>query len=720
MSVDTPSCPRCPNEVICDLTTIVALPNYWGYKKHKGYIQMLRCPDQYCCERSGDCNSIDTCNTGRTGILCGRCTDELTESLFSANCFSMDKCYTLLFGLLYAGCVVIYSIFLGIFKDVKKKLVEIASKLLKFLQMKLKLNDKSKSMEGIQVSKESENIDQSIKSARKNSRLVDALLLDNCCNKPGKITTVGTILTGKEWKSQTITQKEDHELKVKIKKKNLPVEVKVARDKSDTDSGMKYVQIMLYYVQDATLFKIHLPNAKQQNENVLVKFLQFSPEILTLYYKVSDLCFTRNTTAVMKVFLSSMFGLCIILFLSLVYLILWIFSRYFGKVSSGWEILRSKLTQAFLLTILFSYQKIIIGAFSLIQCVDIDSNKVLYIQGDIQCYTWWQVAIEIYLYISVVPVFVTLAICPFLVKNKQMSVVMLIFACLLPVPVLLYQIILIILKAIRNSKRSKKSQNRSTDVILDYVRQIILHVPMHYGNRRNSSKKEASIDDSLSIDIQCAETSNLQKITHTCSHYTERIENLENTLRHRKNEDNIKVKTHSSDDRCEEKITKSASDQTTASEEVVFYILLKHYRPLRFLGISMTWLGLHKLYRMSLVACYTYIKEPLPRLSSMTILVMAMGLATMGIKPYRDDKANKTAIFSYIASILIAIINVSKASLITANYKTSSATVTTTLKYFDLCENILLTWLPVVAIVIWILHSIWQWFRVKAKKKKGK
>ena len=123
---------------------------------------------------------------------------------------------------------------------------------------------------------------------------------------------------------------------------------------------------------------------------------------------------------------------------------------------------------------------------------------------------------------------------------------------------------------------------------------------------------------------------------------------------------------------------------------------------------------------MALVGCYTYIKEPLPRLSAMTILVMAMGLATMGIKPYNDDKANKTASFSYIASILIAIINVRKSSLITANYRTSSATVTTTLQYFDLCENILLTWLPVVAIGIWILYSLWQQCCAKDKKKKAK
>ena len=145
---------------------------------------------------------------------------------------------------------------------------------------------------------------------------------------------------------------------------------------------MKYIQIILYYVQDATLFKIHLPDAKEHTENVLVKVLQFSPEILTVYYKVSNLCFTKNTTAVMKVFLSSMFGPCIMSFLGLVYIVHWMISRYFQKASTLSETLKSKIIQAFLLAVLFSFQKIIKGAFLLIQCVDIDSKQVLYIQGN--------------------------------------------------------------------------------------------------------------------------------------------------------------------------------------------------------------------------------------------------------------------------------------------------------------------------------------------------
>ena len=258
------------------------------------------------------------------------------------------------------------------------------------------------------------------------------------------------MLEARDWKYQTITNNLNSDLKVEIKKNNPEDEIQIEKNTTDTESGMKYVQIMLYYVQDATLFKIHLPNAKQQGENFLVKILQFSPEILTVYYKVSDLCFTKNTTAVMKVFLSSMFGPRIILFLSLVYIVHWMISRCLLKAPTPSETLKSRLTQAFLLTVLFSFQKIIKGAFSLIQCVDIDNNKALYIQGDIQCYNWWQTVIEVQIYFSILPVLITLTIFPFWVKEKEMSVRMLILACLLPIPVLVYLIIVAIVKARKN------------------------------------------------------------------------------------------------------------------------------------------------------------------------------------------------------------------------------------------------------------------------------
>ena len=432
---------------------------------------MIRCPDQYCCQRSGDCKGISTCNLGRGGTLCGRCVGNTTESLFSANCFQMDTCYTLLFGLMYTGCVVMYSTFLAIFNDMKRQLISVATNMIKNIGNAVKSRNKRKGVDDIigQVDK-----------TESYSSLVEALLLDDIqctyagvsylgiLNDDGKDSDVfrnstlveALLLDGSNQcrklplnKKRSISSKDGH-LNMDIEKND--VEVETAENKCDTDSGMKFVQIFLYYVQDATLFKIHIPDVNEPSKNILVKILQFSPEILTVYYKLSDLCFTRNTTAIMKIFLSSLFGPCIILFLGTVYVMQKMVSRYSWKTSTKWETLRSKLMQAFLFTVLFSFQKIIKGAFSLIQCVDVDNNKVLYVEGDILCYTWWQRALKVYIYFSILPVFITLAICPFWVKKKEMSVEMLILACLLPIPVFFYLLVAAIVKARQSYIQSRE------------------------------------------------------------------------------------------------------------------------------------------------------------------------------------------------------------------------------------------------------------------------
>ena len=174
VSIENSSCQRCPREVVCDSNTLDALPNYWGQKDNIGKITMMRCPDQYCCQRSDDCKGISTCNTGRGGTLCGRCVGNTTESLFSANCFQVDKCYTLLFGFLYAACVVMYSTFLAIYDDVKKEFIKRALKLFK----KIKNKRKSREME-----QNDDNMIYNVNKTDSYSSLVKALLLaDNTGN----------------------------------------------------------------------------------------------------------------------------------------------------------------------------------------------------------------------------------------------------------------------------------------------------------------------------------------------------------------------------------------------------------------------------------------------------------------------------------------------------------------------------------------------------------
>ena len=298
-----------------------------------------------------------------------------------------------------------------------------------------------------------------------------------------------------------------------------------------------------------------------------------------------------------------------------------------------------------------------------------------------------------------------------------MSVGMLVLGCLLPIPVSVYLIIIVMLKARKNYIQSRQIENRNIHVALHHLTQFLWHVDIPNRSSNSSSNVATETGDSIGV---CPERDELSRSSLT---FSEAIGVREKNVQNPKTSNDTENISDPTDIKCKLKIEKSPNDikctKYNKSEEVVFHILLKHYRPLHFFGLSMTWLGVHKLYRVALVASYTYIMEPLPRLSTMKVMVIAMLLATGAFKPYDDDKGNKAANLSYIASIFIAIINFSRAWLNATNYEaTSDSVATTTLQYFDLCENILVSWLPVTALVIWTFYFLGEWLYSKFKNRK--
>ena len=87
------------------------------------------------------------------------------------------------------------------------------------------------------------------------------------------------------------------------------------------------------------------------------------------------------------------------------------------------------------------------------------------------------------------------------------------------------------------------------------------------------------------------------------------------------------------------------------------------------------------------------------------------------VKPYKDRKANVTAILSYIANLCIAIINVFKTGLATFGCQTNCSVKKTLLLYFNLTENILLIYLPIAAFACWILSKGLQKCKGKSKNE---
>ena len=194
-----PGCYPCPVGANCR-ENVSALPNYWGYIENNT-VKMNRCPNGYCCQNNNACGTLDSCNSHRSGDLCGSCEKNWTESLFSENCISLGGCNSKLIIGLYIIVVTGYSFGLITFNTLKDKFL----KSLKLLYKKFKDKISKKSNSCKDKEKDSEN-----------------------------------------------------------------------NEKKEGDDTMKYIQILLYYVQDASLFKITLPSDGQSKDGVIIKIMKFS------------------------------------------------------------------------------------------------------------------------------------------------------------------------------------------------------------------------------------------------------------------------------------------------------------------------------------------------------------------------------------------------------------------------------------------------------------
>ena len=422
-----------------------------------------------------------------------------------------------------------------------------------------------------------------------------------------------------------------------------------------------------------------------------------------------------------------------------------------------------KLVQAFILTVLFPYQKVVMGTFTLVQCIVIRNQAMLFVQADVQCYTWWQIVIIIYVCTSIVPMFFVIVHVPFSVKERRMSVHTFILSCLFPLPVVLVYCIawhrkrkcvtigpseknrfetleMVEIQSVKNTEDSTKESLGKVSCIseelngyenlqkisamlhsaeikegIHVARQIpeSSHSSLIKGSEelKNQTKEKGSVEDktiltTAAVDIITDEPVNEKDISRQDSVDKDSIDQTESCGSITYEQKNGK------------KLDENKVDKINSCEEIIEDSLLKHYKCLSLFGIRFTWLGVHKIYRVILVACRKFIMEPVTRLYVMSVLVIMMTVFNAFIKPYKEQMANKTATLFYIATLFIAIINIGKSHLVNFGCDTSCEYRDTVIRYMGRAENILLLYVPILAMGLWILHTGLQKCLKKCKKQK--
>ncbi len=133
-----------------------------------------------------------------------------------------------------------------------------------------------------------------------------------------------------------------------------------------------------------------------------------------------------------------------------------------------------RLSQGFVLCLLFTYQKLATTSFTLLNCVPVGSESVLFIEGTVTCYQMWQYGVMAYTIICIVPFCMTLLIGPGLLKDGLISLPQFFIGCIVPLPFFLYWIFIRLTS--KRSARSTSALKASNTVELTAEAQAVIAI----------------------------------------------------------------------------------------------------------------------------------------------------------------------------------------------------------------------------------------------------
>ena len=332
------TCLKCPPGGNCT-SLIKSHSNFYGFKFSYNSLKFLPCPSQYCCV--GDqCTSIDSCNIGRMGTLCGNCKDGYLESFISNKCISRNQCRNpRWFWIIFLIYIFLTTTFLFYMKDIITFIKEAISKLCKNLKRLV--------MERFHF-------------------------------------TVGSISNSEDLITVDTEEYENEE---------------TDRTSTFTISGLFAAFVSYYQIKQLIHVEI---DQSYSNTSTIVQFLSEFLNLDMIAVFSSSYCPFKNLNAVSKGFLKTCFLTMTMLVFSFVNFLL--YKIYYSRNLIGNELKpMEKLGIGCLRVLMWNYKNLASLSLIWLHCVDISDAKVLYIKGDVLCYQWWQLMGAVFFVTWIIP-----------------------------------------------------------------------------------------------------------------------------------------------------------------------------------------------------------------------------------------------------------------------------------------------------------------------------
>ncbi len=421
-------CLECPYGGKCQLG-ITAVPNFWGYIKGST-VMFQHCPKGYCCGDT-NCQHFSTCATHRSGRLCGTCESGYSEALFSSQCVPDDQCNPTWLWPVALGSGFLYALFLLFQKDMRDMM---------FMQ--------GVSLQEIQTLRKEKNhpleMNHIIHEDNVHSPLAEQAELETLQTEADLVLEDGP-LNNSNGPIENNNQKSDKDDEDDKKADGPP-----------PDTGAGFLIILFFYFQDAQLLNVKTVFASSESKSksmiktVLSGLFKFRIELFQFMDKV---CFIKDITPSVKLMVKAVLVPYVLLQFGVLYIIyLWCHAMKRPKQVS-WhreeeedaapkKTFVTRLSQGFVLALLFTYQKLASTSFTLLKCVPVGEESVLFVEGTIACYQVWQYGVMAYTASCIVPFCLILWLGPGLLKDGLISLPQFFCACIVPLPFLIYWVTL--------------------------------------------------------------------------------------------------------------------------------------------------------------------------------------------------------------------------------------------------------------------------------------
>ena len=400
-------CYACPAGGNCINGHIKAADNFWGFRKKSNdlEIRFAACPYGYCCIEE-QCKRYDSCGIGRHGTLCGHCKPSLVENIFTPACLKSEDCDHPWFWCIMGIAGVLYVLFFV-------------------------------------YQKETANLVVATLVPRNILKSITHVLSDGIRNAYDKIFKQNSLMD--PYTDDISSESIEYEI----------MQIELQEPPKESESLFPGIlKIVFFFYQTSVLFKVYSAEKSHKFthflEVVIATLFNMRPEGF-FSHKISWCPFT-SLKPVQKLLFKASF----VFYMLTVILVLVCICKISRLVKPNYDrkAFYSRLNCGILRILLISYNTITVSCFTLLFCVELGSfGKVLYIDGTIKCFRWWQyiVIAIVCIWIALYPV--TIYASSWLIQRNHLTTGKYLLSIVLPLPTILYWIFIKIFHRKGNTDR---------------------------------------------------------------------------------------------------------------------------------------------------------------------------------------------------------------------------------------------------------------------------